>query len=48
MKVLERTKTPRGIDIQIEDWAENYPNIYGYGETLAAFPKTITNPDRNC
>lgn len=47
MKVLERTKTPRGIDIQIEDWAENYPNIYGYGETLAAFPKTITNPDNH-
>lgn len=45
MKVLERTKTPRGIDIQIEDWEENFPNIYGYGETLAAFPKTITNPD---
>ena len=45
MKVLERTKTPSGIDIQIEDWADTYPNIYGYGETLAAFPKTITNPD---
>lgn len=43
MKVLERTKTPRGIDIQIEDWAETYPNVYGYGETLAAYPKTVTN-----
>lgn len=45
MKVLERTKTPSGIDIQIEDWAETYPNIYGYGKTLADFPKTITNPE---
>ena len=47
MKVLERTKTPRGIDIQIEDWAETYPNVYGHGETLAAYPKTITNPDNH-
>ena len=45
MKVLEKAKTPSGIDIQIEDWEENFPEVYGYGETLAAFPKTITNPD---
>lgn len=45
MRVLEKTKTPRGIDIQIEDWEENFPEVYGYGDTLAAFPKTITNPD---
>lgn len=45
MKVLERTKTPRGIDIQIEDWEDNFPEVYGYGDTLAAFSKTITNPD---
>ncbi len=45
MKILERTKTPRGIDIQIEDWKENYPNIYSYGDTVAAFPKTVTNPN---
>lgn len=45
MKVLEKTKTPRGIDIQIEDWEDNFPEVYGYGDTLAAFPKTITNPD---
>ncbi|MBP2015735.1 hypothetical protein [Anaerococcus degeneri] len=45
MQVLEKTKTPRGIDIQIEDWSENFPEVYGYSDTLAAFPKTITNPD---
>ena len=45
MQVLEKTKTTRWIDIQIEDWSENFPEVYEYGDTLAAFPKTITNPD---
>jgi hypothetical protein len=36
MKVLERAKTPEGIDIQIEDWKEDYScfNVL----SIAAYP----------
>ncbi|HAU84617.1 MAG TPA: hypothetical protein DCW90_03640 [Lachnospiraceae bacterium] len=34
MKVIEKAKTPEGIDIQLEDWTENYPNHYD----IAAYP----------
>lgn len=44
MKVLEKTKTPRGIDIQVEDWSENYPELYNYGDTIVAYPPKIENP----
>lgn len=40
MKVIERSKTPNGIEIQLEDWREHntekYPDLYGY--TIGAYP----------
>lgn len=40
MKILDRTKTPSGIEIQLEDWnehnSEEYPDLYGY--TIGAYP----------
>lgn len=42
MHVLERAKTPEGIDIQIEDWSEDYSfcNIL----SIAAYPKAKNTP----
>lgn len=31
MKVIEKAQTPDGIDIQLEDWTENYSNCYEIG-----------------
>ena len=42
MKVLERAKTPDGIDIQLEDWSEDY-NFTGL--CIAAYP--IAKVSRN-
>ena len=42
MKVLERAKTPDGIDIQLEDWSEDY-NFTGL--CIAAYP--IAKASRN-
>lgn len=40
MKVLERAKTPDGIDIQLEDWSdgntEEYLDLYGLD--IGAYP----------
>lgn len=40
MKVIERSITPAGVEIQLEDWAEHntddYPALYGL--TIAAYP----------
>ena len=40
MKVLERAKTPDGIDIQLEDWSdgntEEFPDLYGFD--IGAYP----------
>ena len=40
MKVLEKTITPDGTEIQLEDWREHntekYPNLYGL--TIGAYP----------
>lgn len=39
-KILERTKTPDGTAIQLEDWhmenTEEFPDLYGY--TIGAYP----------
>lgn len=42
MKVIERAKTPNGIDIQLEDWSENYSFA---GLSIAAYP--IAKASRN-
>lgn len=44
MKVLKKSKTLNGIDIQIEDWSENYPELCSYADTIAAYPPKIENP----
>lgn len=44
MKVLKKSKTLSGIDIQIEDWSENYPELCSYADTIAAYPPKIENP----
>jgi len=44
MKVLEKGKTPDGIDIQIEEWHENY-DFMPYGRTLASYPISKTDHD---
>lgn len=40
MEIVERTKTPDGIEILLEDWTDNntseYPNLYGL--VIAAYP----------
>lgn len=42
MKVLERAKTPQGIDIQIEDWTEDYSCFDTL--SIAAYPKSERMP----
>ena len=45
IEVVERAKTPDGIEILLEDWrAKNtveYPNLYGL--VIAAYPKAKTS-----
>lgn len=40
MKVIDKARTPDGIEIQLEDWSEHnnaeYPNLYGL--TIGAYP----------
>ena len=43
MKVLKKSKTLSGINIQIEDWSENYPGIHNCGDIIAAYPPKIEN-----
>lgn len=38
MKILKKGVTPDGIEIQIEDWSEDY-SFFTYGSYLAAYPK---------
>lgn len=38
MKVLKTGKSAGGVDIQIEEWRENY-SFMPYGSTLAFYPK---------
>ena len=37
MKVLERSTTPDGIKIQIEDWSDDY-SFHRFADTVAAYP----------
>lgn len=47
MKVIERAKTPQGIDIQIEDWHKDY-NFIAEASTIATYPRaTKTNYNRS-
>lgn len=39
MKVLKTGKSAGGVDIQIEEWSENY-SFMPYGSTLAFYPKS--------
>ena len=38
MQVIERAKTPNGIDIQIEDWHKDY-NFIAEASTIATYPR---------
>jgi hypothetical protein len=38
MKVIERATMPNGTAIQIENWNEDYPNVFASCSTLAAYP----------
>lgn len=38
MKVLERAITPNGVNIQIEDWSQNY-SFFKFGNIVATYPK---------
>lgn len=39
MKVLKTGKSAGGVDIQIEEWRENY-SFMPYGSTLAFYPES--------
>lgn len=39
MKILKEGITPEGVYIRVEDWSEDYPGTYAYGEMLAAYPR---------
>lgn len=41
MKVLKAGKSANGVDIQIEEWHENY-SFMPYGSTLAFYPESKT------
>lgn len=46
MKVLERAMTPNGIDVQIEDWSQDY-SFHKFGDVVATYPKaTHTSTDK--
>ena len=38
MKILRKATTPDGIEIQLEDWSEDY-SCFAYGSLIAAYPK---------
>ena len=38
MKVLQRSITPEGVGIQIEDWSMNY-SFHAPADTVATYPK---------
>lgn len=38
MKILKKAVTPDGINIQLEDWSEDFTHC-AYGATIAAYPK---------
>lgn len=43
MEILERAKTPTGVDIQIENWHKDY-NFIAEASTIATYPRaTKTN-----
>lgn len=43
MQVIERARTPRGTDIQIENWHEDY-DFFAEASTIATYPRaTKTN-----
>ncbi len=41
MKVLKAGKSANGVDIQIEEWHEDY-SFMPYGSTLAFYPESKT------
>lgn len=38
MKILKKAVTPDGVEIQVEDWSEDF-SIFTFGSTIAAYPK---------
>lgn len=38
MEILERAKTPQGVDIQIENWHKDY-NFIAEASTIATYPR---------
>ena len=44
MKILQKSQTSNGVDIQIEDWSQDY-SCFNYGETVVAYPVAISTND---
>lgn len=38
MTILERAVMPDGTSIQLEDWHEDYPEVFPFADTVAAYP----------
>lgn len=47
MKILKKAVTPDGVNIQLEDWSEDY-NIYSYGSLIGAYPRKIMRVRAEC
>lgn len=43
MFVIERGVTPTGVDIQIENWSESYPNTCKKNATIGFYPRAIND-----
>lgn len=41
MRVVANGKTPVGVIVQIEDWSENYPEVYKPCTTIVAYPVSL-------
>jgi hypothetical protein len=46
MTVLLKGVTPDGMKLQIEDWSEDYPNIYKKSATIGFYPMCKTSIHR--
>ena len=43
MKILEKTTTPDGIKIQLENWSEHDTDKYNYGLIIGAYPVAMNS-----
>lgn len=43
MFIIEKGTTPNGMDIQIENWAETYPNLHKENDTIGFYPMAVND-----